>query len=170
MLTGAGRNGNYRVALFDTKTNDFKEIDHVFGWDTWALDSIKKLYMDHSDNSEYRYGPNFEDIFKLYSIQNKQFKLVAQLRFFIDTENSTKCLVEAKQIIDDKKVTVGLAVFNDLATQAVAIHAPRLANDLKETASSNDIEKKARKDHENWVEVAKPIVEDYFKQNLELFK
>ncbi|MEN9610491.1 MAG: hypothetical protein RLZZ628_1305 [Bacteroidota bacterium] len=188
MIVGNSQAKNYKVHLFNKQNNDFTEIENHFNDEVWDFDATKGLKMDHSDNNVHRYNYNFEDIFNLYEVKNGQFRLLSQIFFTIDDENSTKdCVLQVRKCKsedDFTEISTDAAVFGALRKKAQAIHAIRAKNDFQYNLDEKltDAQRKAfepkyekaeaasKLEHDAWANEAKSAVENYWRKNISLFK
>jgi hypothetical protein len=188
MIVGNTQTRNYKVSLFKKQNNDFTEIENHFNDEVWDFDAAKGLKMDHSDNNVHRYNYNFEDIFNLYEVQKGQFRLLSQIFFTIDDENSTKdCVIQVRKCTsedDFKEIPADAAVFGAIQKKAQVIHAVRAKNDFQYNVNEKltDAQRESLKpkyekaeaasklEHDAWAKEAKLIVENYWRKKIDLFK
>lgn len=188
-ISARAGSSTYRVHWFDKTKNDFTKIDKVLGGDCEVFDASKSLFMDANDDAELRYNYHFENTYTLFYFKKGVFTTHAQITFFIDGhQNDNKLSVTVKKYKsakDEEGTLVETTVFSELASKAETLHKQRVAE--QETYSdkwTTEMSKEQREDlrkqhdqfdakiqqlHKEWTALARPMVLQYWKDNLTTF-
>jgi hypothetical protein len=183
------RAATFNVHWFDKTKNDFIEIDKQFGGGCESFDASKSLFIDANDNAELRYNYDFKNDYTLFYFKKGVFKPLGQVTFFIDghqKDDKLSVIVKKyKSPQDQEGTTVATTAFNALAPKAETLHKQRVSEEetysQKYTTKMSDEQRKNLTKqyeqntktietlHTEWTAIAKPMVIQYWKDNLATF-